>query len=179
MSPPDPAPAARPRVEQEAGSGRAATKLFAAALALEEPWYVEREELDSERRVLVLHLSLSAGGDLKLKCGACGTAGCRPHDSSRLRWRHLDFIRFRTYIVAPAPRVACPSCGGIRHADLLWGRPKSEFTYPFEYRIAELASATSLKGAAELMDVPLDSLARVVGHYADPGTVPPDRSSSA
>lgn len=41
------------------------TKLFNDALALEEPWFVERSEFDVKRRQLVVHLNFEAGGLLR------------------------------------------------------------------------------------------------------------------
>ena len=87
----------------------AANGLIEQALALEWPWYVEGTQLDHESRELVVHLDFERGGTFT--CRTCGTNGCKAYDTAAKRWRHLDFMGYRTILQAPSPRVECPSCG--------------------------------------------------------------------
>lgn len=131
-------------------------------LDLDEPWYVEAVELDTENWKLVLHLNFETGGTFQ--CGACGTPGCKAYDTSRKNWRHLDSLHYQTIYVAPAPRVKCPKCG-IRQAELPWARPRSALTYTLEHRISELASEMPLRAVAEIVTIDTASLLRTVRHY--------------
>ncbi|WP_419164698.1 transposase family protein [Candidatus Palauibacter sp.] len=70
--------------------------LFERALGLEWPWRVERTEFDAAERRLDLHLDFEAGGTFA--CPSCGRGGCKAHDASPKRWRHLDFFQHRAYL---------------------------------------------------------------------------------
>lgn len=140
-------------------------ELFTTALGLEKPWFVERSEFDVESGRLDLHLS---SADCRtFQCASCGADGCRLYDTRPPKlWRHLDFFGWRAILSAPAPRVTCPRCRGIRLAELSWTRPKTKFTRAFEHRIAELASRMPLRDVGEIVDEPVGRLERLVAYYA-------------
>lgn len=143
-------------------------KLFNEALALGEPWFVERSELDVTKGQLVVYLNFKTGG--LFRCATCLTPGCRGYDSRERAWRHLDFLHYQTVLVAPSPRVTCPECG-VRQAELPWARPRAKFSWAFEYRVAELARHMPLREVAEVVDVNITSLRGIARHYAKPGDV--------
>ncbi len=139
-------------------------KLFGEALAPGEHWYVERCEFDADGGKLFLRLAFEADG--AFVCASCGAEGCKVYDGGRRReWRHLDFLQHRTICVASALRVACPSCG-VRGAELPWARPRSGFTVPFEFRVAELAAKMTMEEVAEIVEEPQARLRRVAEHYS-------------
>lgn len=147
---------------------RSAQELFGDAVPLEDPWYVERDELDVGERRLDLHLNFKAA--IPFECGACGGSGCRKYDTRPPKaWRHLDFLQYRTMLRAPIPRVTCPSCG-VRQAKLPWARERSGFTLAFEQRIAALAEEMPVTEVAEIVDEPPARLRRLLAQQvpADP-----------
>ncbi len=77
--------------------------LFERALGLRWPWRVKRTEFDAAERRLDPHSDFEPGGTFD--CRSCGRGGCKAHDSSPKRWRHLDFFQHRAYLHARVPRV--------------------------------------------------------------------------
>ena len=133
------------------GTDVAERGLFERALGLEWPWRVERTEFDAAERRLDLHLDFEAGGTFD--CPSCGRGGCKAHDSSNKRWRHLDFFQHRAYLHARVPRVRCPECG-VRLARVPWSEPGSGFTLWFEALVVALAR-----------EMPVRAVARLVGEH--------------
>ena len=126
-------------------------RLFERALGLEWPWRVERTEFDAAERRLDLHLDFEAGGTFD--CPSCGRGGCKAHDASPKRWRHLDFFQHRAYLHARVPRVRCPACG-VKQAKVPWSEPGSGFTLWFEALVVALAR-----------EMPVRAVARLVGEH--------------
>ena len=137
--------------------------LFDQALGLERPWYVERTLLDDERRQVVVYLDFERGGTFT--CRGCGNNGCKAYDTAEKRWRHLDFLGYRTILQAPSPRVECPSCG-VRQAKLPWTRPNRTLTLPFEKFVVDLAREMPVRAVARVVGEHDTRLWRIVNHHA-------------
>ena len=140
--------------------------LIEEALDLEWPWYVEGTLLDHESRELVVHLDFERGGTFA--CRACGTADCKAYDTATKRWRHLDFMGYRTILEVPSPRVACPSCG-VRQAELPWAWARHRLTRDFEEHVVMLAREMSVRAVARVVGEHDTRLLRVLKHVL--GTV--------
>ncbi len=121
--------------------------LFERALGLTWPWRVGRTEFDAAERRLDLHLDFEPGGTVDFP--SCGRGGCKAHDSSPKRWRHLDFFRHRAYLHARVPRVRCPACG-VRRAEVPWAERSSGFTLWFEALVVTLARKMPVRAVARL-----------------------------
>ena len=137
--------------------------LFGQALGLERPWFVERTLLDDERRQIVVCLDFERGGTFT--CRGCGNTGCKAYDTAEKRWRHLDFLGYRTILQAPSPRVECSSCG-VRQAELPWTRPNRKLTLLFEQFVVDLAKEMPVSAVARVVGEHDTRLWRVVNHYA-------------
>ena len=103
--------------------------VLAQALNLKPPWYVERAALDPALDQLTIYLDFERGGTFT--CGGCANDGRKPLDTVEKRWRHPDFLGYRTILRAPSPRVDCPACG-VEQAVLPWTRLCQSLTEPFE-----------------------------------------------
>ena len=125
--------------------------LIEQALDLEWPWYVERTLLDHERKQFVVYLEFVRGGTFT--CTGCGNGGCKAYDTTEKRWRHLDFLGYRTILQVPSPRVECPLCG-VRQAVLPWAWARHRLTRGFEEYVLGLAR-----------EMPVRAVARVVGEH--------------
>ena len=68
---------------------------------------------------------LRAGRDVRLPFVRAG--GCRAHDASKKRLRHLDFFQHRGHLHVRVPRVRFPECG-VRRAKVPWSEPGPGFT---------------------------------------------------
>lgn len=138
--------------------------LFGQALNLDWPWYVERTLLDYERRRIVVYLDFERGGTFT--CGSCGNTGRKAYDTLEKRWRHLDFMGYRTILQAASPRVECPLCG-VRQARLPWTRSHQTLTLPFEEFVVGLAQEMPVRAVARIVGEHDTRLWRVVNHYAE------------
>jgi len=146
-------------------------ELFAEALGLQWPWYVERRAFDATKRRLDLHLNFEAGGTFR--CGACGTPGCKAYDTVLKRWRHLDFFHYQTFVNAPSPRVECPHCG-VRQAHLSWARRRRRLTVPFEEFVVNLAREMPVRAVSRIVGEHDTRLWRIVNEFMGGDPTAPD-----
>ena len=145
-------------------------RLFAEALGLKRPWYVERHAFDRVKRQLLLFLNFEVGGTFR--CGACGTEDCKAYDTVLKSWRHLDFFNYQTFIRAPSPRVECPVCG-VKQAHLPWARRRRGMTLPFEEFVVSLAREMPVRAVSRIVGEHDTRLWRIVNDYMeDDGTAP-------
>ena len=97
-------------------------------LGLEPPWRVRDVDLaldEGEVRIFV-----EVGGSGKLRCPQC-EQGCPGYDTRERRWRHLDTMQYRTFVIASVPRVECREHGVVQVA-VPWAEKGSHFTALFE-----------------------------------------------
>ncbi len=149
------------------------TRLFAQALGLERPWYVESTAFDAGERRLDIHLNFEVGGTFA--CGGCGGEGCKAYDTALKEWRHLNFFQHQACLHAPSPRVKCPECG-VRQARLPWARPRSGFTLLFEALVVTMASGMPVKAVARIVEEHDTRLWRIVKHHVDEARAEADHS---
>jgi transposase len=127
--------------------------LYQHLLALNEPWTVERVELDMAK----MHVEVYAGHapGARFACPECGKAlAVYDHVAERV-WRHLDSCQFMTYLHARPPRVACPD-HGVRQVNLPWAEAGSRFTHLFEVLAIDVLLAANVKRAAEILRITWD-----------------------
>jgi transposase len=93
--------------------------LFTSALGLQEPWSVEKVELDTARRRIDFELTCKAN---RLTCPHCQAAGQGVHDRLKRQWRHLDFFQYEAWLHAQVPRIACTACGKTTQMEVPWAR---------------------------------------------------------
>jgi len=138
------------------------TELFALALGLTAPWYVQDITFDAEAHRLDLDIDFHAGS--KFTCPSCKRTGCGVYDTQKRTWRHLDFFQHQAYITARVPRTHCPACG-VKLVDVPWARAGSGFTLLFEILALTLAQNMAIRPLARLLQIHTDSLWRILGHY--------------
>jgi transposase len=84
----------------------------------------------------------------RLVC-ACGRRSRFYYDSSRRRWRHLDFGVCKVFLEADMHRIDCPACGRVRTELVPRARPGARHTRDFEDVVVRtllfLSSASSRK----------------------------------
>lgn len=117
--------------------------LYARLLGIEDPWQVTNVtlRLDEEQAVVV---SVAIDPGAALLCPQCRSCGSRC-DSRERRWRHLDTMQYRTFLVADVPRVQCDEHGVVQIA-VPWSDPKSRFRALFESARHRLAKGSQLLG---------------------------------
>jgi transposase len=106
----------------------------------------------------------------RLQC-PCGVRTWFRYDSSRRRWRHLDFGACRVWLEADVHRVDCAGCGKVRTEQVPWARPAARHTRDFADLAAWLAQRMDKTSVARLLRcswAAVDrTVARVVADHID------------
>ncbi|MCK5676300.1 MAG: ISL3 family transposase [Verrucomicrobia bacterium] len=121
---------------------------YARLLGLVSPWKVTRVKLSVEKMRVDIFIEY---GELTGTCPECGAA-CRVYDRSPGRvWRHLDTMRFGTYLYCEPPRTECAE-HGIKTMLTPWAGKHSRFTQLFEaFAINVMLASRSLQEAGKLL----------------------------
>jgi transposase len=128
-------------------------ELYQCLLGLNEPWTVERVELDMNRQQVDVYAEHPSG--TRFGCPECGQElAVYDHLGERI-WRHLDSCQFLTYLHATPPRVSCPE-HGVRQARLPWAEAGSRFTHLFEALAINVLLAANIKRAAQILRISWD-----------------------
>ncbi|MGH7469236.1 MAG: ISL3 family transposase [Longimicrobiales bacterium] len=147
--------------------------LFQQALALPQPWYVERSTFDAGNRRLDLYLDFEVGGTFA--CPECGALGCKAYDTSEKSWRHLNFFQHEAYLHARVPRVQCGACG-VKLVEVPWARAGSGFTLLFEAIVLMLVKSMTVAETARFLGEHDTRIWRIVHHYVDQARAEADYS---
>ncbi len=124
--------------------------LYRHLLGLNEPWEVERVDLDMAKQHVDVFVEHPKG--VRFSCPQCGQE-CAVYDHLAKRaWRHLDSCQFLTYLHASPPRIACPE-HGVLQARLPWAEEGSRFTHLFEVLAIDMLQAANVKRAAEILRI--------------------------
>jgi transposase len=81
----------------------------------------------------------------------CGASTMARYDSSRRRWRHLDFGACQVWLEADIHRIDCRSCRRVRTEQVPWARPNARHTTDFENVAAWLAQRMDKASIARLL----------------------------
>ncbi len=130
-------------------------QLYQTILGLQEPWFVDRVDLDAEQQEVRVTLELREG--TPLVCPECGATSPGYDRSEERRWRHLDSCQFRTVLCARIPRVECGT-HGVRQIHVPWAEERSRFTALFEALAIRVLQETTLAGGAALLRLSWDEV---------------------
>jgi transposase len=137
-------------------------ELYGQILGIENPWHVERVELDKGGLEVRVHVG---NGQQRLPCPTCGVA-CSRYDTRPRRWRHLDTCQYRTILVAVVPRIECEE-HGVLQVDVPWSEPGSRFTALFEALVISWLQEASVSAVSRQLKLSWGAtygiLARAVG----------------
>ena len=81
----------------------------------------------------------------------CGASTTARYDSSRRRWRHLDFGACQVWLEADVHRIDCRSCARVRTEQVPRARPNARHTTDFENVAAWLAQRMDKASIARLL----------------------------
>jgi transposase len=113
-------------------------ELYYEILGLQEPWEVDKIDLELDQDKITIHLTYKSH---KGFCPECGKEN-EIYDKRVIRkWRHLDTCQLKTYIVASIPRINCKE-HMIKSIQIPWAQPNSHFTFSFERFAIEFLQAT-------------------------------------
>jgi transposase len=81
----------------------------------------------------------------------CGWRTRFRYDTSRRRWRHLDFGACKVFLEADLHRLDCRGCGRARTEQVAWARPAARHTRDFEDVAGWLAQRMDKTSVAKLL----------------------------
>ena len=127
------------------------TKLFAAALGIASPWYINGVDFDVEKKTLNINVDFVAGSRFVVPDveGAYSA-----HDTVTKRYRHLNFFQHECYLEVRVPRVRLPD-GGIRQVEPDWAGRLAGFTLLFEALIMMMCREMPFAAVSRLVGLSL------------------------
>ncbi len=130
---------------------------YAQLIGLGQPWQVSRVEVshsDQEVRIFVIRAARP-----RLRCPECDRP-CGGYDTRERRWRHLDTMQYRTFVIAEVPRVQCEK-HGIRQVAVPWSEPASRFTALFEALVIDWLGEANVRAIGRLLRLSWDQVAGI------------------
>jgi transposase len=129
-------------------------------LGLQSPWRVSSVEENIRLKSIDLKLVHEPG--TRFACPHCDQK-CPVHDHApERRWRHLDALKFRTFLTAMPPRIRCPE-HGVVSISLPWAHFSTRWTIDFEFMVIETMEACStISAASKLLGLPWASLQAIM-----------------
>ncbi len=123
-------------------------QLFAAALGIQTPWFVQGVDFDEAKRQLTIQVDFAAGS----RFAHTDAPGEHPvHDTQIKRLRHLNFFQHECFLEVRTPRVRLPD-GKVRLVEPSWVGKLDGFTLLFEALVLALCQ-----------QMPFAAVARIVG----------------
>jgi Helix-turn-helix domain of transposase family ISL3 len=113
----------------------------------------------------------SPGRQCSRRPSPTGTSTRARYDTSRRRWRHLDFGACQVWLEADIHRIDCRSCSRVRTEQVPWARPNARHTTDFENVAAWLAQRMDKARIARLLRCSWEAVdaivTRVVADHID------------
>ena len=110
-------------------------QLFAAALGIAAPWFVQTVDFDAGQRRLTIHVDFVPGSRF---AHAKAEGEHKVHDTQVKRLRHLNFFQHECYLEVRVPRVKLPD-GKVALVEPDWVGKLAGFTLLFEALVLMLA----------------------------------------
>jgi transposase len=123
-------------------------QLFAAALGIAAPWFVQTVDFDAVQRRLTIHVDFVPGSRF---AHAKAEGEHKVHDTQVKRLRHLNFFQHECYLEVRVPRVKLPD-GKVALVEPDWVGKLAGFTLLFEALVLMLAQ-----------QMPFAAVARTIG----------------
>ncbi len=121
-------------------------KLFATALGLSEPWFVDALNFDEPGRKLTVRIGFRQGARFE----HAGFEGAHPvHDTLTKRYRHLNFFQHECELEVRVPRIRLPD-GSVAQVDPSWVGRRSGFRLLFEALDAALRRQMPFEAASRV-----------------------------
>ena len=127
-------------------------QLYQQILGDTTPWHVAAVRLDAVAKTIEIEMALKDG--VLWGCPKCG-GRMHMHDREQRRWRHLDSCQFKTFLVADAPRVNCPTHGPVT-VKVPWAEPHARFTTLFERFAIDVMLTCSTSRASKVLGISWD-----------------------
>ena len=125
-------------------------ELFAKALLIEKPWFVEEVKFDLAGGKLEIWIDFERGSTFYFEDKELGIKGhFKAYDTANKTWRHLNFFQYQCLLHAWVPRVDLGN-GKYRQVQTPWEGLAAGFTLLFEALILELVKVMPVHNVCEL-----------------------------
>ena len=115
-------------------------------------------------------------GNAKPKCQHCGSKLTGELRTEWSRWRHLDLLKKRLYVVAARREGYCSGCGGRRLERVPWASANAFHTKAFDREVARLVQVANRTAVSRMFDVTWRTVGRMVARVvAKPTSWPQDK----
>lgn len=138
-------------------------KLFAQALQIQEPWYVEKIDFDHKKEALTVQINFKKGSTFA--CTTCGKEA-KAYDTKEKILRHLNFFQYNCELVVRVPRIKCKK-HGVLQVEIPFARPRASFTFLFESLAMTLCREMPINAVARILGEDDEKLWRMVSHYVN------------
>lgn len=143
---------------------RSLRKLFRILLGLQGVIVKSVAWLEDEEAVAV---RVKRHGNAVPRCGRCGTRLTGTLKAKGRRWRHLDLMRTRAYVVAKVQEGYCRGCGRRRMERVPWAAPGAKYTRAFDRQVARLAQVADKEASSRIFGVAWRTVGRMVKRVVD------------
>ena len=138
-------------------------ELFAAALGIQSPWFVQGVDFDEAKRQLTIRVDFVAGS----RFAHADAAGEHPvHDTQIKRLRHLNFFQHECFLEVRVPRVRLPD-GKVRLVEPPWVGRLDGFTLLFEALVLALCREMPFAAVARLVGLSWHRVHAICARYVE------------
>lgn len=138
-------------------------ELFAAALGLSEPWFVEHLEFDASAKKLTIEIDFVAGARF---LSAAGEGPYPVHDTRTKRYRHLNFFQHECYLEVRVPRIKLPD-SKVTLVEPPWAGQLSGFTLLFEAMVIMLCREMTFAAVSRLVGLSWHRVNAICARYVE------------
>ncbi len=147
-------------------------ELFAQALGIPDPWFVENVEFDKDQGKLSIRVDFRRGARFAHQ----NHDGLHPvHDTKTKRFRHLNFFQFECELVARVPRVRLPN-GKVALVSPPWAGKLSGFSLLFEALILAMCQDMTFAAVARLAGLSQHQTQAISNRYVELATETDDQA---
>ncbi len=148
-------------------------QIFATALGLIEPWFVESVKFVEPDRKLIIRVDFQRGARFPHK----DHEGTHPiHDTRTKCYRHLNFFQYKCEVVARVPRVRLPD-GRVALVTTPWTGQVSGFTALFEALVIVMSREMPFAAVARLNKVSPHRVQAICNHYVELASAEDDQGA--
>ena len=142
-------------------------ELFAKALMVEKPWFIERINLDLDESQLDIYIDFERGSTFPYQDKELAVDGqFKAYDTCEKTWRHLNFFQYKCYLHAYIPRVDIGD-GKVRQVQAPWEGNAMGFTLLFEALVLQLVKLLPVHQVATLLGTYDLKLWNIMHTYTD------------
>lgn len=151
--------------------------LFAQALRIDKPWFIDRMEFDAEKGKLDIWIDFALGSLFCFKDSTLNIRGeFKAFDTTVKIWRLLNFFQYQCHLHTSIPRLDLGD-GRYRQAQAPWEGLANWFTLLFEAFLIELARLMPVHQVGKLIGVSDHKLWSLLKQYTALGSEASDYST--